>query len=94
VDPRDLISATQLPKAALGTGGDIGLEELVEAISDVMREKGAAFGLFIDEMQDLDPDLLGALLAVQHRASQREWPFFVIGAGLPSHPYLQDIATR
>ncbi|WP_249354059.1 hypothetical protein [Rhodococcus sp. USK13] len=51
-----------------------------------MRTKGTAFGLFIDEMQDLDPDLLGALLAVQHRASQREWPFFVIGAGLPSLP--------
>ncbi len=65
---------------------DLDLEELVEAISDVMRKKGAAFGLFIDEMQDLDPDLLGALLAVQHRASQREWPFFVIGAGLPSLP--------
>jgi hypothetical protein len=65
---------------------DLDLEELVEAISDVMGKKGAAFGLFIDEMQDLDPDLLGALLAVQHRASQREWPFFVIGAGLPSLP--------
>ena len=68
--------------------GDIDLdpEELVEAISDVMRKKGTAFGLFIDEMQDLDPILLGGLLGIQHRASQREWPFFVIGAGLPSLP--------
>ncbi|MBY6438566.1 ATP-binding protein [Rhodococcus kroppenstedtii] len=65
---------------------DIDLEELVEAISDAMKKDGTAFGLFIDEMQDLDSDLLGALLAVQHRASQREWPFFVIGAGLPSLP--------
>lgn len=44
------------------------------------------FGLFIDEMQDLDPDLLSALLAAQHRAGQREWPFFIIDAGLPNLP--------
>lgn len=37
-------------------------------------------------MQDLDPELLSALLAVQHRAGQRGWPFYVIGAGLPSLP--------
>ncbi|MFF0817148.1 AAA family ATPase [Rhodococcus sp. NPDC003318] len=65
---------------------DLDLEELVEAISEVMKKRATAFGLFIDEMQDLDPDLLSALLAVQHRAAQREWPFFVIGAGLPSLP--------
>lgn len=65
---------------------DLDLEELVEAICDVMKKRSTAFGLFIDEMQDLDADLLSALLAVQHRASQREWPFFVIGAGLPSLP--------
>ncbi|MEW1934447.1 ATP-binding protein [Rhodococcus sp. NPDC079359] len=65
---------------------DLDLEELVEAISAAMKKKGTAFGLFIDEMQDLDSDLLGALLSVQHRASQREWPFFVIGAGLPNLP--------
>lgn len=65
---------------------DLDLEELVEAISDAMKKHGSAFGLFIDEMQDLDSDLLGALLAVQHRAAQREWPFFVIGAGLPDLP--------
>lgn len=73
------------PDAASGDI-DLDLEELVEAISDAMKKHGSAFGLFIDEMQDLDSDLLGALLAVQHRAAQREWPFFVIGAGLPDLP--------
>jgi hypothetical protein len=73
------------PAAASGDL-DLDLEELVEAISAEMGKHDTAFGLFIDEMQDLDPDLLGALLAVQHRASQREWPFFVIGAGLPNLP--------
>lgn len=73
------------PAAASGDL-DLDLEELVEAISTEMGKHDTAFGLFIDEMQDLDPDLLGALLAVQHRASQRQWPFFVIGAGLPNLP--------
>ncbi len=62
--------------------GDIDIEELAGAL----KPRGGAFGLFIDEMQYLDTDLLSALLAVQHRASQREWPFFLIGAGLPNLP--------
>jgi DNA polymerase III delta prime subunit len=74
--------------APAGASGDIGLdvEELVEAVATALKPRGSAFGLFIDEMQDLDRDLLSALLAAQHRASQREWPFFLIGAGLPNLP--------
>jgi DNA polymerase III delta prime subunit len=72
----------------VAASGDIELdiEELVEAISTTLHTRSSAFGLFIDEMQDLDRALLSALLAVQHRASQREWPFFIIGAGLPNLP--------
>ena len=73
------------PPAASGDI-DLDLEELVEAITAELRPRSSAFGLFVDEMQDLDSDLLSALLAVQHRASQREWPFFLIGAGLPNLP--------
>lgn len=65
---------------------DLDVEEIVEGICERMKSRASAFGLFIDEMQDLDNDLLGALLAVQHRANQREWPFFLIGAGLPNLP--------
>ncbi|WP_422936065.1 ATP-binding protein [Sinomonas sp. P47F7] len=65
---------------------DIDLEELVEDICLSMSKARAGFALVIDEMQDLDEDLLGALLAVQHTAGQRGWPFFIIGAGLPSLP--------
>lgn len=73
------------PAAASGDI-DLDIEELVEAITAALKPRGSAFGLFIDEMQDLDADLLSALLAVQHRAGQREWPFFLIGAGLPNLP--------
>lgn len=73
---------------AAAASGDVSLdvEELVEEIAIVLKPRGSAFGLFIDEMQDLDRTLLSALLAAQHRASQREWPFFIIGAGLPNLP--------
>ena len=33
-----------------------------------------------------DQDLLTALLAVQHKENQRQWPFFLIGADLPNLP--------
>ncbi|MGJ3192228.1 AAA family ATPase [Paenarthrobacter sp. FR1] len=65
---------------------DIDLEELVEDIAMAMAKNKAGFGMFIDEMQDLDDELLGALISVQHLAGQKSWPFFIIGAGLPNLP--------
>lgn len=65
---------------------DIDLEELIEDICTALKPDGTAFGVFIDEMQDLDPELLNALITVQHTAGQRDWPFYIIGAGLPNLP--------
>ncbi len=78
----------RLEAPAAAASGDISLdvEELVESVATALKPRASAFGLFIDEMQDLDRELLSALLAAQHRASQREWPFFIIGAGLPNLP--------
>lgn len=67
------------------------LQEIVEAISEHTRKRGAALAIFIDGMQDLDADLAAALIVTQHRASQESWPFYVIGAGLPNLPaFLAD----
>lgn len=65
---------------------DIDVEELVEDICTALVADRSAFGIFIDEMQDLDSELLSALVTVQHIAGQRGWPFYVIGAGLPNLP--------
>ncbi|GGC17921.1 ATP-binding protein [Cellulomonas carbonis] len=65
---------------------EVDLLELVEDVSLALAEDGRAFGLFIDEMQDLDQITMGALIAAQHLAGQRGWPFYVIGAGLPNLP--------
>lgn len=53
--------------------------------ASLWKRRTAHAGL-IDEMQDLDVELLRALLMTQHQAGQRGWPFFIIGAGLPHLP--------
>jgi hypothetical protein len=75
-------------EAGRADSGDIevDLPELVQDLCAALQEDGSAFGLFIDEVQDLDPLLLRALLVTQHQAGQRRWPFFLIGAGLPHLP--------
>lgn len=65
---------------------EIDLEEMVEDLALALKDERSAFGLFLDEMQDIDDELLAALIAVQHQAGQREWPFYIIGAGLPNLP--------
>ena len=65
---------------------EVDFEEVVEDLAPALRETSSAFALFIDEMQDIDPELLVALLAAQHRAGQKGWPFFIFGAGLPALP--------
>ncbi|MBN9211564.1 MAG: hypothetical protein BGO45_07175 [Microbacterium sp. 71-36] len=63
---------------------EVDLEELVADLAGPLQKNQSALAIFVDEMQDLDADLLTALLAVQHKATQSDWPFYVIGAGLPT----------
>lgn len=65
---------------------DVDLLELIEDVSLALADQGLGFGLFIDELQDLGAETMTALLAAQHAAGQSSWPFFLIGAGLPSLP--------
>jgi len=65
---------------------EIDFEELVEDLAPALLESSSAFAIFIDEMQELDDELLVALLAAQHRAGQKGWPFYIFGAGLPDLP--------
>jgi len=62
------------------------IEEIVEAVCELVAPKGVALAVFVDEMQDLDDDLTAGLIVAQHRANQEGWPFYVIGAGLPNLP--------
>jgi len=70
-----------------GSGAlEVDLPELVEDVCTVLQREGSALALFIDELQDLDLELLSALLTVQHMTQQRELPFYLVGAGLPNLP--------
>lgn len=62
------------------------IEEIVEAVCELVATKGVAVAVFVDEMQDLDADLTAGLIVAQHRANQEGWPFYVVGAGLPNLP--------
>lgn len=65
---------------------EVDLLELVEDVSLALGERRRAFGVSIDEMQDLDSETMGALIAAQHLANQQDWPFYIIAAGLPNLP--------
>lgn len=65
---------------------EIDLPELVEDVCTVLKQERSALAVFIDGLQDLDVELMTALVSVQHMANQRELPFFLIGARLPNLP--------
>jgi hypothetical protein len=63
--------------------------DLLELVADMGRaaqDEGRGIAILIDEMQELSQEALAALCAACHHASQRELPFYVAGAGLPSLP--------
>lgn len=85
--PGGVSAGVDLTGGRAGSGRlDVDLEELVADLSEPLAAEHSAFGLFVDEMQDLDPDLMSAIITVQHIAGQRDWPFYLICAGLPTLP--------
>jgi hypothetical protein len=65
---------------------EFGLLDVVEALAQGLVRDAVGAALFVDEFQDLDLAATSALVAVQHAASQNGWPFYIIGAGLPTLP--------
>lgn len=65
---------------------ELDLQDVVSATAEALRKEKRAVALFIDEMQDLDEEMLEALISAQHEAGQNRLPFYIIGAGLPSLP--------
>ena len=59
---------------------------MVQDVATALSADGRGFAVFIDEMQDVDDEHLSALIAVRRAAGQNAWPFYVVGAGLPSLP--------
>jgi DNA polymerase III delta prime subunit len=65
---------------------EIDLVELLTDIGGLAADVGRGVAIFIDEMQDLDPEDISALCAACHEISQSGLPVIVVGAGLPHLP--------
>ena len=64
------------------------LADLFIEVGECARDRGAGVLITIDESQYLRPDQLRPLLMGLHKVSQRQIPFMVVSAGLPSLPAL------
>jgi hypothetical protein len=76
------------PASGRADSGDMEID-LVELLSDaagLAADIGSGIALFIDEMQDVQPDDVSAICAACHELSQQGAPLIVVGAGLPHLP--------
>jgi hypothetical protein len=73
------------PETGVGDSGDLesDLPEVLAAIGEAARARDTVVVLLVDELQYLKEDELSALIMGMHRASQRQLPLVLIGAGLP-----------
>lgn len=73
------------PEPGLADNGDleIDLGSLLEQVGIAAQNARTAVVLFIDEMQYVKEDQLGALISALHRCAQAKLPITIVGAGLP-----------
>jgi len=73
------------PQTGIADSGDLGLDlaDLVGTLGTAAKERTTAMALFIDELQYVPEDQLGALIFALHQASQNQLPVTMVAAGLP-----------
>lgn len=73
------------PEKGLADSGDLELDltDLFAAIGEAARERGTAVVIFMDEIQYIREQELGALISALHATAQAELPLTMVGAGLP-----------
>lgn len=59
------------------------LPVLLVAVCEAAKERNAALGIFLDEVQYLSSEELASLIVACHEVAQRNLPMFFVGAGLP-----------
>lgn len=76
------------PASGVGDSGDLELDltELARSLSEAAIDRGVGVLIAVDEMQDLDLPDLRALCGAVHASGQRDFPFYIVGAGLPNLP--------
>lgn len=73
------------PEPGLADSGDLeaDLADLIVAVGEAARERQGLVVLVIDELQYVPEIQLAALISALHRASQKQLPVTMLGAGLP-----------
>lgn len=73
------------PEPGVADSGDLetDLTELLVALGEGARDEGVGAALLIDELHEVPPDQLSALVGAAHRVNQDRLPVVVGGAGLP-----------
>lgn len=73
------------PEAGVADSGslNVDLPALLGSVATAARADGKVLVVFIDEVQFLSAEDLGALIVATHLMGQKSLPFLVIGAGLP-----------
>lgn len=76
------------PEPGLADNGDLehDLQALLETAGEAASSAETALLLFIDELQYVEEEQLGALVTSLHRVAQRQLPVMMVGAGLPQLP--------
>lgn len=88
VDPSGALSANLQFDGEPTASGDLERDLVAFAldIGRVAHEAGVGVLVCLDELQEMDKPTLEALTAAAHAAGQRQVPFVVAAAGLPSLP--------
>ncbi len=73
------------PETGLADNGDLesDLQDLMEVVGAAVQSVESCMVLFLDELQYVREDELAALITALHRATQRQLPVTMFGAGLP-----------
>lgn len=73
------------PEPGLADNGDLeqDLQALFEVVGQAAKHADTALAIFIDELQYVEEDQLGALISAMHRVAQQSLPVVLVGAGLP-----------
>lgn len=82
------IDLEPLPGMADTGNIEIDLPELFLAVAEAARERKTGVALLVDEVQLLSSEELSALIIAIHKLQQKQAPFVLIGAGLPTLPRL------
>ena len=82
------IELDPLPGIADSGNLEIDLPDLFLAVAEAARVKKTGIALFIDEIQLLHHEELAGLIMAMHKLQQKQAPFVLIGAGLPTLPRL------